>query len=834
MNGVMKSHLIRPFAAMMVFSAPFCAYAQEGGKKSNDRAQTKKNGEERVSLKSDNNKLTATFKLGEYSSARDLLDFDKDGWCDLWCAMHPEIKHRGKVTDSDGDGLTDYEEMVLMRNPMVKGPMPRHFTAEEIAAGKVKAKEAKKRFEKHLAERKKALAPLVQKKVQRFTKEERQAKRIAEAKTLTDESERQRGKAKRWMQQNRVVVPSGFDVERVYNGVPVVTGSFNQTGAAQIKTNEIQVGGSTMLDLTGDGFKIGMWDEGDVSNHIEISGRFTDKDGDVNMLGVDSHSNGVAGTMIGTGINPAAKGMSPLATVDAWDFIGDFPEIVDAAIVDPTEEANGEEALLLSNHSYGRVVGWSNSAFDFGTGIFRLTWFGDLALSDEESNYFGLYTAATQETDALVYNAPEFLQVWAAGNDRNNVQPVILQAEDTDGNGVLDPINYFFYAVQAGGLVVRNGTIPADAAKDGGFDTISADQVGKNVLSVGAVDTANALSSFTGFGPTDDGRIKPDIVAKGVDVFSSFSATNTGYDSDSGTSFAAPIVTGSINLLRELCSNLGRKPMLASTQKALVLHTATDLGNIGPDYKHGWGLMNTQACAELIQADSNFDSLPHLKEVFLPDGEFIEFKVKAIGGQPLKVSICWTDPAGTPVPGTILDTMGNPIPDTVLDPTDKMLVNDLDLRIEQGTNTFTPWKLDPANPNTAAITGDNDLDNVEQVIISNPVAGMEYTIRVNHKGNLVAPGNPTAGQTVSLIITGNEAENAPSFAIDHLEQTGTDEFTVCWSSVVGADYRVESSLDLNSWTSEGDVVNALREEIASEVPAPSANTKRFWRTIRLD
>jgi hypothetical protein len=96
----------------------------------------------------------------------------------------------------------------------------------------------------------------------------------------------------------------------------------------------------------------------------------------------------------------------------------------------------------------------------------------------------------------------------------------------------------------------------------------------------------------------------------------------------------------------------------------------------------------------------------------------------------------WTDPPGTPVA-------------PALDPTDPMLVHDLDLRL-QHINTsaiYYPYLLDPANPGDAATTGDNIVDNVEQVHIETPPEGA-YRVLVSTKGTFIAE------QAYSIIATG--------------------------------------------------------------------------------
>src|SRR5699024_3177649 len=96
-------------------------------------------------------------------------------------------------------------------------------------------------------------------------------------------------------------------------------------------------------------------------------------------------------------------------------------------------------------------------------------------------------------------------------------------------------------------------------------------------------------------------------------------------------------------------------------------------------------------------------------------------KTITANGDDLKVTIAWTDPPKDP------DALFQPI-----------LTNDLDLRItdSQG-NTYYPWRLDPSSYSKPALNnGDNDVDNVEQVVVPNAVAGETYTIKVTHKGSL--------------------------------------------------------------------------------------------------
>lgn len=241
------------------------------------------------------------------------------------------------------------------------------------------------------------------------------------------------------------------------------------------------------------------------------------------------------------------------------------------------------------------------------------------------------------------------------------------------------------------------------------------------------------MTGFSGWGPTDDGRIKPDVVGNGWLLMSTY-GHDPYYAAAVGTSMAAPNVTGSLLLLQQHYQNIHSSFMRAATLKALAIHTADESGAAdGPDYEYGWGLLNTQSAARVITENGGLEH--NIIEGTRTDGapNTVLINVSETNAV-VKATLVWTDPPGTPVAPT-------------LNPPDSMLVNDLDLRVSVGGSTYLPWILNPASPGDAATTGDNARDNVEQVVVDAGGAG-SYSIEVNHKGTLL-----DTTQNYSLIIS---------------------------------------------------------------------------------
>lgn len=531
----------------------------------------------------------------------------------------------------------------------------------------------------------------------------------------------------------------------------------NINSASTISTNKVLVGGVSGLNLSGSGITMAMWDGGEVCNqHPELIGRATQGTHESPVGFSSAHATHVAGTLIASGINPNSRGMAPSADVNYYQ-IGSWASGL------PLEAAGG---TLLSNHSWGNLnQGWANVGPD---------WYWQSSnYSFSEYEYFGLYTTVTQMMDQIANNAPYHLIVKSAGNNRGYGPPPSTVHFHWNGSTWVGGFTDFHE--------IHGGT--------GGFDCMDQYACAKNVLTVGSIyDITNGytnpidvnLNVFSNTGPTDDGRIKPDVVANGFTLFSSYNTpstvcTNLTYSTQTGTSMSAPSVTGSAALLQEHYSNTHSGAfMLASTLKALIIESADESGTSnGPDYHHGWGLMNTEKAADIITKDQSATNT--IQELTLTDGQTINIplNIPNTGNCYLSATIVWNDPAGTPPPVS-------------LDPTNLMLVNDLDLRIiDPLSGTNFPWTLDPINPANPAIqTTDNFRDNVEQVRIYNAIPG-SYIVRITHKGVLANP------QDFSIII--NLVPSDDLYVRDSPEDIG-NEPNVETAAVLGTNFWSSSDI----------------------------------------
>jgi len=299
----------------------------------------------------------------------------------------------------------------------------------------------------------------------------------------------------------------------------------------------------------------------------------------------------------------------------------------------------------------------------------------------------------------------------------------------------------------------------------GGFNTSSKNS--KNALHVAAIDAMSNMSSFSSFGPTIDGRLVPQVSNFGVGVWST--SYNNGYESMDGTSMATPTTTGTAVLLIEAFKKKFNNRPLASLLKAIISNTARDLGNIGPDYKFGYGEVNGLRAMEAIEKNHFFTgTVEHgqniTKDITIP-----------AGAKAVNVMIAWSDEAAVPGVG-------------------KILTNNIDLKVTKSSTNYLPWILDPLNPANLAGKGIDNINNMEQVTIDNPSEGT-YTLVI--EGKNIPDGPQEFSVTYDIIYPilrltypiGDEIINPGYTEVIRWESYGyTDTYDLQYSLDGGATY----------------------------------------------
>jgi hypothetical protein len=534
-------------------------------------------------------------------------------------------------------------------------------------------------------------------------------------------------------------------------GMPMFKTTFDTFQLHTMGTSRVHPNywGGPTLNLTGMGLRVAMIDEGRVmrvheklDGYIGSNNRFTNFEPDTLYLG--DHATLVAsdlGARTNITSNPLSglvRGAAYEANVDVWDFTNDLSKIDSLA-----RNLIGVGPYLVTNHSYGINPAWVSD----GVSVY---WLGDTLQTGVEDNNLGWYGDLPATLDTIAHANPNLLMFWAAGNFR--------WLEYVGPHKVWDKAAMAW--VNSNTVRPRLGTA---ATTGDGFDCILSHQTAKNILTVGSVEpilnaqgyngpSSIILNNYSACGPTDDGRIKPDVVAPGDYVRSAsvnrFDLTqNDYYVTTYGTSNSSPFAAGSGLLLQEHYANENAGAyMPASTLKALLIHSAVEVGpTVGPDYRTGYGLVDTKGAADIISTNSL--AAPKIIESLLMNNEVKSYSIQTGSIQPLKVTIVWNDPPGEATPEAVN-----------FDNSAKKLVNDLDIYIQDNLgNLYYPYVLNPMNPTAAATKAVNSVDNVEQIFIENPNPASTYFLVVKHKNSL----KTGASQDFSLIITGNLGTTLP-------------------------------------------------------------------------
>lgn len=478
-------------------------------------------------------------------------------------------------------------------------------------------------------------------------------------------------------------------------------------------------GAVEFLSVDGTGARVGVVDWFPEGIHPELAGRVTP----VHVRwGEDVHGTTVSGCVASAGVSePWATGMAPGSSL-FWTSWSSDPWTA-------MERLHDNYGVSIVNNSWNTKPGWW---------LPTRAWHGDLWA-------FGYYHERADAADSLVRDS-DLLIVFSAGNKR---QVSFLGPhhhgdqygnEDQDWHEDLHPLNPRFASI-------------AGAA------------IAKNVLTVGGTTKDDNLDPFSSLGPTDDGRIKPDVVAVGLDVLTT--GADDGYVVSSGTSISSAVVAGVAALLTDYSRRRHGRDPSSSVLKGLLVHSARDVDAPGPDYRSGFGMVDAELAARVLDS-AVFDAAAYhaprhvagrlepatpkgealhnagaagLKQRVLHSlviegavdhGEAVTFLMPVRGDcDELRATLVWHDPPGPE------------------------LINDLDLHAMAPNGRISyPFVLDPEHPSAEASHGINHRDNVEQLRVTSPVEGWW---RIVVDGSVVAQGP----QDFALIVSAGEGNRAP-------------------------------------------------------------------------
>jgi subtilisin family serine protease len=297
---------------------------------------------------------------------------------------------------------------------------------------------------------------------------------------------------------------------------------------------------------------------------------------------------------------------------------------------------------------------------------------------------------------------------------------------DNSSNSVDDQVfknNKLLHVFSAG----NTGTAACAGINVSNFGNITGGfKAAKNVMAVGNLGLTDALEPSSSRGPIFDGRIKPDICAVGTGMNSTAPNNTTQVPPNvSGTSAACPGIAGVAAQLYQAHKELngGQVPESALI-KALLMNSADDLGNNGPDFQFGWGRVNAWRAFKILK-NKQYQKLgisrqDSVKTIPLsPDIRDVSAIHIPAGTKQIRIMAYWHDAAGTPNAS-------------------KILVNDLDMTVKNETTgaIYKPWRLDTAAQRTfnslsmPAIRDEDHVNNVEQIVIDTPsVSSLKIQIK---------------------------------------------------------------------------------------------------------
>ncbi|RKZ20119.1 hypothetical protein DRQ50_00375 [bacterium] len=291
----------------------------------------------------------------------------------------------------------------------------------------------------------------------------------------------------------------------------------------------------------------------------------------IQQLNVEAvHALGLTGAdvvvgILDTGFRTTHEALRHIPVLDAWDFVDGDP-IVDEEETDPSGSRN-HGTMTLSNvaaHRPGRMI---SPGFGVSVLLARTEHLTEEVPAEEDNWVAGLEWAEANGAD-IISSSLGYIDWYEFEDLDGNTAVTTRAADQAAARGLL-------VVTSAGNDRLTTGSLIAPADAD-------------SVITVGAVDNDGLVAWFSSPGPTADGRIKPDVAARGVSNTVANPNDDRGYGTASGTSFSCPLISGVAALVLE------RAPQLTPIQvREALRQTASQPG--APDNDLGWGVVDAYA-----------------------------------------------------------------------------------------------------------------------------------------------------------------------------------------------------------------------------------------------
>lgn len=417
--------------------------------------------------------------------------------------------------------------------------------------------------------------------------------------------------------------------------------------------------------------------------------------------------------------------------------------IAGSGIIAERYKGYAPKATLVTQYFSNIFTNATNYVKDFGMVITNNSY----GVSPSSCSDFGEYTLYSYILDQQAFELPYLQHVFSAGNSG------------------------------ATSIVCSNGL----------GTVLSGYQSAKNVITVGNTTALGIRASTSSFGPVKDGRTKPEVMAQGSLIASTIPTDL--YGSSSGTSMAAPAVSGGLALLYEFYrkENQGANPK-SGLMKALICNGSYDQALTGPDYSYGFGWLNLNRSMNMLDNLNYF-----IGSLSNNTTKTHTINVPANTAR-LKIMLYWNDPGSSVLTG-------------------KTLINNLDLSVTPpGTN---PSAVLPRRHNTTdKSSGVDDLNNIEQVIVDSPIAG-NYTISVRGKS---VPQGP---QEYFIVYDTIRVSTKLTFPIGGERLVNGDQLLINWESYgnTTSPFKVEFSTNNgNDWATLASSVDPGVRQLEWTVP----------------